>query len=115
MNDPQYRHILAAMSAAPWAIEPGKLRDIVSLLELRAAGVTLTEADIRARIGGDPPARRHMTETGSVAAIPIFGVIMRRANMLNAMSGGTSTEEPRREPPGCGGRSEHQLDPARRR
>lgn len=88
----QYRHVRKAVYGVPWAIEEGKFADIRDLLMLRASGLTLTPADIRARLGGDPPAPRRTTSSGSIAVIPIFGVLARRMDGLHEMSGGTSTD-----------------------
>jgi signal peptide peptidase SppA len=93
MSD-RYAHIIADVRETPWAILPTKLLAITSLLELRAAGLTLNDADIRARIGGDPQGRPdiHVTANG-VGVLPVFGVLSQRMNMMAAISGGTSTEQ----------------------
>lgn len=86
----RYPRILAAFLAEPWAIEPTKLEAIVEFLELQAAGVKFDEDQIEARIGG---ARMNATarKAGSVAVIPIVGVISHRVPMLSAVSGGGGT------------------------
>ncbi len=87
-----YRRIVEAFAETPWAIQPEKLAAIRSLLELRAAGVTLTEDDIKARLGGDPPPRRQASTNGAVAILPIFGTIAQRMGAMTNMSGGTSID-----------------------
>jgi signal peptide peptidase SppA len=89
---PDYGHIVQAVVDSPWAILPAKLHAIRSLLELKASGVTLSDEDIRARLGGDPPPPRQASVSGAVAVLPVFGVLAQRMGMLTSMSGGTSTE-----------------------
>lgn len=90
----KYDRIIAAVRDQPWAILPSKLAAITSLLELRAAGITLTDADIAARIGGDPQERidAAVTDDG-IGVVQVFGVLSQRLNLMGAISGGTSTEE----------------------
>ncbi len=92
MSHDRYRRVLHAVYGQPWAIQKEKLDDIVDLVDLRAEGVTLTPAEIRARLGGDPPDRRRAERTGSVAVLPVFGVLAQRMNAMTEMSGGTSTQ-----------------------
>ena len=91
MTFDRYSRVIALACAQPWAILEDTLFAIASLLDLRAAGITLTGADIRARIGGEPR-ERPPVEQGPVAVLPLFGVMAQRMNMLHEMSGGTSTE-----------------------
>jgi capsid assembly protease len=93
MRIDRYTRVIALAHEQPWALLPTKLAAIASLLELRAAGLTLTEQDIRARIGGDPPDAPEPQVSGGVAVLPLFGVIAQRMNLMHAMSGGTSTEQ----------------------
>lgn len=94
MPDP-YAHVIAALFDHPWAILPSKLAAMVSLLELRAAGLTLTEQDIQARIrGGDGSAKERELEVtaGGVGILPIQGVLAQKLSLMKAISGGRSTE-----------------------
>jgi signal peptide peptidase SppA len=91
----RYAHIVAAVFDHPWAILPSKLAAMLSLLELRAAGLTLTEADIQARIGGGGSSRRDddlEVTAGGVGILPVFGVLAQRLTLMKAISGGQSTE-----------------------
>jgi signal peptide peptidase SppA len=90
----RYAHLTNAVFDHPWAILPSKLAAMVSLLELRSAGLTLTEQDIQARIGGSSRRTRDDLEVtaGGVGILPIFGVLAQRLSLMKAISGGTSTE-----------------------
>lgn len=90
----RYAHLVAAVFDHPWAILPSKLAAMVSLLELRAAGLTLTEQDIQARIGGGSRGRGDDLEVtaGGVGILPVQGVLAQKLTLMKAISGGTSTE-----------------------
>ncbi len=96
------RHILAAVFGEPWAITPEKLAVIAELVQHHAAGLRYTPEEIQERLGGAGGAdaisaasggRPLQQRAGSVAVIPVFGVLRQRMNMLTEMSGGTSTEQ----------------------
>lgn len=84
-------NILRAAGRTPWAIQEGKLQEIVAFLELRANGGLVAEEDVRAFAASNrrPTPAAH----GSVAVLPLFGVIGHRMNAMSSMSGGTSTEK----------------------
>lgn len=86
----QYSHVYAAVMDRPWALLPSKLADIVDLLDLRMQGVTLSTEEIQARIGNSR--KPEQSAQGSVAILPIYGVMSQRMNMMAQVSGGTSTE-----------------------
>lgn len=88
-----YPAIRRFVSATPWAILPDKLAEIQELISLRAAGIRFSVEEIRERIGFDAAAPRRVSTDGSVAVIPIYGVLSQRMNLMSAMSGGTSTEQ----------------------
>lgn len=79
-----------AAYAMPWAIEREKLDAVLDMLDLRAAGVDLAP-DERAQLVAE---RRSVAprRAGSVAVLPLYDVIVGRANLLEAISGGTSAE-----------------------
>jgi HK97 family phage major capsid protein len=86
--------VYRAFCAIPWALMPDKFAALVDILEMRAAGLKFTRDEILARIG-DPNAKSANVTTarGSVAILPLYGVISQRMNMLSDVSGGTSTEQ----------------------
>lgn len=87
----KYQRIISEVFRKPWAILPEKLQTIADLVILRASGEKLTDEEIRARMG--VPAAPASRSVGSVAVIPIYGVISQRMNLMSDISGGTSIEQ----------------------
>jgi signal peptide peptidase SppA len=87
----KYQRICAEVFNKPWAILPEKLGIIAELIALRAAGEKLTDEQIQDRIGAGP--RSSPSAPGTVALIPVYGVISNRINMMSQISGGTSIEK----------------------
>jgi ClpP class serine protease len=102
---PATRAALAAVRAQPWAILPEYL-DAIEALAARAL-----ETDVLAQLAADGHADRHLANVGAVAAmgqkldgsrtatlrngvaaIPVFGPIFPRANLIGASSGGTALD-----------------------
>jgi signal peptide peptidase SppA len=84
-----YPRIISYITEQPWAILESKAVAIMELMALREAGLTLTQQEIEARIG--QPKKRE-PKGGSIAVLPVMGVLSHRMNLLNEVSGGTSTE-----------------------
>jgi len=74
-----------------WAILPGKLEAIAEVVRRHDAGERLPAPEIAARVG-DGQDRGLARRSGSVAVIPVYGILTQRANLLTSFSGGTSTE-----------------------
>lgn len=90
-RDARYPQIVRAVTNSAWAILPEKLAAIRELIAYRAAGHKFTDEEIQALIGVAP--RRHQAVTqGSVAILPLFGVMVPRASLMTDVSGGTSVE-----------------------
>lgn len=87
----KYAHILLAVAAELWAIDPDKLDQIVAFLALQAGGEKLSAAEIEARITRQAE-RDVQRRDGAVAILPLRGVIANRMNMMSEISGGTSSE-----------------------
>jgi len=91
-----YRHVTKALHERPWAIQPQVLTFMVDLLRNRVAGVVLSSEEIDERLAaakaqnGD---RAGAAIVGSVAVIPMYGLITQRESLMGAMSGGTSIDE----------------------
>lgn len=89
----QYPHVIRAVFGTPWAIQEDKLRAIIEVINVRAAGFRFDAETIEARLeaagGQKAPLQR---STGLTAVIPIMGVIQHRMDLMSAMSGGTSTQ-----------------------
>lgn len=87
----KYAHVINFFNSSPWAILPEKLHAIISMIELKAAGLTLTAGEVEARIGNQSP--RSVTRPSSIAVLPMIGTISHRASMLHRASGGMSVEQ----------------------
>jgi signal peptide peptidase SppA len=94
-----YSRVILAAYASIWAIQPEKLEGILAFLDLKASGGGPTEerlAEIKA--AAELQAARAKVDAstpGSVAVLPLYGIISHRASMMSNMSGpgGTSTEQ----------------------
>lgn len=86
----KYEHIVSLVRETPWAILPSKLAVITDLLAFRAAGGRLTDEEITARVGAVEAPAQGMV--GQIAVLPLFGVLMQRADLMSEMSGATSVE-----------------------
>lgn len=83
--------IVEWVGSTGWALLPAKLAEIVAAVSEYHAGHRPTAEDIAARIGGGPQ-RRDLQVVGSVAVVPVYGVISGRADMFSDASGGTSIQ-----------------------
>lgn len=88
----KYLHVLLAAACEPWALEHDKLVTIARFLAFQAAGGKLSAEEIQARIGKGREAEVARSP-GSIAVIPMVGVLCQRANLMDDISGGTSTEQ----------------------
>lgn len=92
--------ILTEFYRTPWALHPDTLELAAAVLHRWAAGVSLSEEDIRTAVGQAPEASRaraeHDTRAGGnlIAVLPVFGIIGHRAHLVDDVSSGvgTSTE-----------------------
>lgn len=87
----KYPNVVRAISETPWAILPETLAVIKELVAFRAAGGVLTREEIQAQIGAGP-AQRQVSVSGTVAILPLYGVLFPRASLFSEMSGGTSLQ-----------------------
>jgi hypothetical protein len=74
----KYPQIVAYLRDTPWAIRETTLAAIMDMVNVRASGHRFTAEEIEARIGAGP-ARRDYQVAGSVAVIPLYGVITPKA------------------------------------
>lgn len=91
----KYQRIVSAVFGAPWAILPDKFDAIVEFLQAKGLDINV---DGTSPDGGQPyqtaaATTRAPTKIGSVAVIPVRGIISKRMNLLSSFSGGTSTEQ----------------------
>lgn len=85
-----YGHILRAVARQPWALLPDKMEQILALLAYRAVGQYFTPAEIEARIAATSAPMP--AGSGTVAVIPIRGVLAHRVSAMGESSGGMSAE-----------------------
>lgn len=88
----KYAHIISYVRNTLWSISPEKWHELLSVLAFRASGQEFTPEEIKARIGDGGGAPPSAAQQGSVAVIPIRGVIAHRMGMMDQSSGGTSCE-----------------------
>lgn len=84
-----YRHVLSAFAAEPWAMQPEKLDALCRFIEFKANGGEYTAEEVAARVGKRDP-QQDVPSGTSIAVIPVHGVLAQRMNMMSEMSGGTS-------------------------
>ncbi len=83
---------LRAVHQTCWAVLPGKLYEIIELLEYRAQFGKLSAEQIEAVVATRRrPAARSFS--GGIALVSLMGVVSRRQNMMTETSGGTSLEQ----------------------
>lgn len=87
----KYLNVLMACAAEPWAMEKSKLVTVANFLRFKAAGGNYSAEEIQSRITQKREKEVQKTD-GSIAVLPIQGVIGERMNLLDDISGGTSTE-----------------------
>lgn len=87
----RYAHILMAVASEFWAIDASKFDQIVSFLALQAAGEKYSAEEVQARINRQTE-RDVARREGSVAVLPLRGVLANRMSMMGDISGGTSYE-----------------------
>lgn len=84
----KYAHILSAFAAEPWAMQREKLDAITAFLIFKAEGGVYTPEEV-ARVT-NKRAAEIVEASGSVAVVPVFGVLAQRMDMMMEMSGGMS-------------------------
>lgn len=89
----RYSHLLRALCEQPWAILPSALEVLAEIIVRRVAGDDLPPDEKAARIEAArrlPPAS---SQPGSIAVLPLFGLIAPRASMVQDISNpGTSAD-----------------------
>lgn len=91
----RYGHIITMVYGTPWAIRPETLQIITEMVRFRVEGGRLTQDDIEARIEAAGPRQRQQAQSGgSIAVLPLHGIIAPRAEMLaQTSSGGTGLDQ----------------------
>jgi signal peptide peptidase SppA len=90
MTTGRYDHVLSFAVTHPWNLERPMLRVIASILAHRMAGHGADDAAVAAALVD----RKALPQprAGSVAIIPVYGVIAPRMNLFSDFSGGTTFE-----------------------
>lgn len=90
-----YERFLASVAATPWAIEVNKGRELLAILNRRAAGhrATPDELAAAAEIRAERQRRGAKPRPRAVALVPLHGVMMQRADLFSEVSGLLSTEQ----------------------
>lgn len=82
----------------PWAVKEDILKVMIEIVDRHMSGIKLTSDEIEAKTGGGKPSRDYEV-IGGTAYVPIYGLIAKRANMINGISQpqGTSIEQVRND------------------
>lgn len=88
-----YPHVLHAVRQTAWAIDrnSGEWAAIQEVMILRSRGVRFTPEQIESRVGSRE-ARRDFQVVGSVGILPVYGVLIPRADAFSEMSGASSVQ-----------------------
>lgn len=88
-----YSRILAAIAAQPWAMQKEKLLAMLDVIRTRSFGPIKSMEDDEVSAAINPQrANAIAKKEGSVAIIPVYGMLSQRMNLMTYYSGGTSTE-----------------------
>jgi signal peptide peptidase SppA len=83
-------YLVQAFTETPWAILPNKFAVLQGIVARHEAGEKLSAEEIQARINGNTPPQQQRVKR--VAVLPLFGVIVPRADFFTEISGATSAE-----------------------
>ncbi|MBI9079182.1 MAG: S49 family peptidase [Pseudodesulfovibrio sp.] len=85
--------IISVLTNEVWALEPGKLMQVAEFAQALVEGHS-TNGEMFARVAGDSDgaSRPYFLTDSGVAVIGVDGVIGRRLNLFQSISGGCSTE-----------------------
>lgn len=88
-----YPQVMRFAREKPWAIlrSSSQWHAICEVLALRSRGIRFTPDEIQARVG-DRGGQRDFQMAGPVAVLPVYGVLIPRADAFTEMSGGSSVQ-----------------------
>jgi signal peptide peptidase SppA len=96
----KYANILSAVYGNLWAMQPERFESMCTFLEMKAAGeMPLVDVHAAIHAAAELQAERAKAtagaSTGTVAVLPLYGLIMQRGNITGDISGprGTSVEQ----------------------
>lgn len=87
----KYAHALMAITEERWAIQQSKLQAMLDFIADQSAGVKYSAEELEARIGKGTERQVARTQ-GTVAILPLRGVIANRMSLMDDISGGMSSE-----------------------
>jgi signal peptide peptidase SppA len=87
-----YSNFREYFSSQLWAIRSDALSTMAEVLELRIKGTPLTTEEVQARINGG---QRYSSKpnSGTIAILPLYGVIDQKVSLMQQISGGTSVND----------------------
>jgi signal peptide peptidase SppA len=90
MKPERYAHVLSFALSHPWAVLPEMMPVIAGILARHIAGADSSDAIAAALVN-----RKNLPQprAGSVAIIPVYGVIAPRMNLFSEYSGGTTFQK----------------------
>lgn len=86
-------HVIAAINGRPWFVTESTLEMIHGIVQFHVEGGRLSPEEIQARLdiaAASNGPRRGARTIGTIAVLPIYGIIMPRATMMSEMSGGAT-------------------------
>lgn len=93
MNERQPpRRVLRLVREHPWAMLPSAHEAMLEILSFRMAGVRRSPEDVQAAVEAARRPTSVVAAPGSIAILPLHGVLSQRMDMFADVSGGTSTE-----------------------
>lgn len=93
MSSERYARIRRALREHPWAILPDAFDLVVEVLDRRIDGIDLSAEEIQARIEAARRSPAPAAAPGSVAVLPVYGVLAHRMHLFsNVSQSGTSSE-----------------------
>src|SRR4051812_2895716 len=96
-TEPRYPHVLRAVYETPWAILPARLATILSIVHERASGYHPSLEELDARIAAGMEDHGHLyagpqsRSSGTVAVLPVLGVLSQRGGIDDSSQPMTST------------------------
>lgn len=93
MSSDRYARIRAALREHPWAILPDAFDIVVEILDRRIDGLDLSAEEVQSRIDAARRAPAPAATPGSIAVVPVYGILSHRMHLFsNVSQSGTSAE-----------------------
>lgn len=89
----KYGHILEKVYNQPWMITQEGLENVLSILERRLEGVTLSAEELSLFADRNKADEIAIPDRPSIAILPVQGTIFPKANLMTSLSGATSMDK----------------------